>query len=127
MADAAQWLCFRCAQSLTSTTLRTLELKIIALGALVFVVSALLTGVVRRRALATGLVDIPNSRSSHNRTTARGGGLSVVISATVGLVALTLTGFVSADLTMAVAVGGGAVALVGFLDDRRSVRPAIRF
>jgi Fuc2NAc and GlcNAc transferase len=103
------------------------ELKIIVLGALAFVASAVLTGVVRRLALASGLVDVPNPRSSHTQTTARGGGLAVVVTATVGVIALGAMGVVSKDLVLSVAVGGGIVALVGFLDDRHSVRPAIRF
>jgi Fuc2NAc and GlcNAc transferase len=103
------------------------ELKITLLGALVFAGSALLTGVVRRFALASGLVDVPNPRSSHTRTTARGGGLSVVIAATAGVIALSVSGVVSRELTIAVAGGGGIVALVGFLDDRYSLRPAVRF
>jgi Fuc2NAc and GlcNAc transferase len=103
------------------------ESKIIVLGALVFAVSAILTGVVRRFALASGLVDVPNPRSSHTRTTARGGGLSVVIAATAGVTALCVSGVVSRELMIAVVGGGGLVALVGFLDDRHSLRPAVRF
>lgn len=105
----------------------TVELKIIVLGAFVFVASASLTGVVRRIALASGLVDVPNPRSSHTRTTARGGGVSVVLTATVAVIALWITGVVSRDLMLAITIGGGVVALVGFLDDRHSLRPAVRF
>lgn len=104
-----------------------MEPKIIVLGAFVFVTSALLTGVVRHFALASGLVDFPNPRSSHTRATARGGGLAVFVVTTAGVIALALAGVVSRDLVMAVVVGGGAVALVGFLDDRHSVRPVVRF
>lgn len=99
----------------------------IVLGALVFATSALLTGVVRHFAMASGMVDIPNSRSSHTRTTARGGGLSVAVATTAGMIALAVTGVVAEDLALAIAAGGGAVALIGFLDDRYAVRPAIRF
>ncbi len=104
-----------------------MELKIALLGALVFAASALLTGIVRRVALSSGLVDLPNSRSSHNRSTARGGGLSVVFATIVGVIALAITGVVSKHLLVAIAIGGGMVALVGFLDDRYSVRPGVRF
>jgi Fuc2NAc and GlcNAc transferase len=104
------------------------ELKItVLLCALVFAASAALTGAVRRVALSSGLVDVPNSRSSHVRTTARGGGVSVVLATTAGLIALAVTGIVSKPVLMAVIVGGSAVALVGFLDDRYSVRPVVRF
>jgi Fuc2NAc and GlcNAc transferase len=43
------------------------------------------------------------------------------------MTALAVTGIVSKPLLMAITIGGGAVALVGFLDDRYSVRPAVRF
>src|SRR5438105_1512274 len=36
-------------------------------------------------------------------------------------------GAVSFDFLMAVVIGGGAIALIGFLDDRYSVRPGVRF
>jgi len=103
------------------------ELKVTVLGVLVFAGAAMLTGLVRRFALSSGLVDVPNLRSSHTRTTARGGGLAVVLTTTAGVIALAVAGVVSQSLLMAVAIGGGAVALVGFLDDRQSVRPAVRF
>jgi len=103
------------------------NLKITLLGALVFAASTLLTGVVRRFASARGLVDVPNPRSSHTRTTPRGGGLAVVITVTVGVFALAVMGLASRELTIAIVGGGGIVGLVGFLDDRHSLRPAVRF
>jgi len=103
------------------------ELKITLLGALVFAASTVLTGIVRRVALSSGLVDVPNSRSSHKQTTARGGGLAVVFATTVGVIALAIIGVVSKHLLVAVTTGGGMVALIGFLDDRYSVRPGVRF
>ncbi len=83
-----------------------MELKIALLGALVFAASALLTGIVRRVALSSGLVDLPNSRSSHNRSTARGGGLSVVFATIVGVIALAITGVVSAAFWALIWLGG---------------------
>ena len=104
-----------------------MESKIIVLGALVFAVSAILTGVVRRFALASGLVDVPNPRSSHTRTTARGGGLSVVIAATAGVIAFSVGGVISRQLMIALVNGDGLIALIGFLDDRYSLPPTFRF
>jgi Fuc2NAc and GlcNAc transferase len=110
-----------------SDVLVMVELTVIAMGALVFALSVLLTGVVRRFALASGLVDVPNPRSSHTRATARGGGLAVVFAATAGVGGLYVLGVVSRNLALTVVIGGGVVAVVGFLDDRYSVRPAARF
>jgi Fuc2NAc and GlcNAc transferase len=49
-------------------------------------VSASLTKAVRRFSWAHGLLDVPNERSSHVATTARGGGVSIVITATIALI-----------------------------------------
>jgi Fuc2NAc and GlcNAc transferase len=99
---------------------------LIVLSLLVLAVSGLLTGVVRRLALSHGLVDVPNSRSSHTRTTPRGGGLAVVFTSLVYLILLYVAGVISRDFLLIVAIGGGAVALIGFLDDRYSVHPGVR-
>src|SRR5690625_6458059 len=50
-----------------------------------FGLSLLLTGLLRRHALHTQLMDVPNQRSSHSRPTPQGGGLAVVISFPAGL------------------------------------------
>ena len=96
------------------------------LGAVMFGVSAVLTGVVRRVALSSGLVDVPNSRSSHTQSTARGGGLAVVITTAAGFLALRAAGFLPTDLFLGLTIGGCAMALIGFLDDVYSVRPSVR-
>lgn len=98
----------------------------VALIVLVLATSAVLTGVVRRVALSHNLVDVPNARSSHNRTTARGGGIAVVLAAIGGLSLLRAVGVVSWDFFLAVGVGGIAVALIGLLDDLYMVRPGLR-
>jgi Fuc2NAc and GlcNAc transferase len=88
--------------------------------------SALLTQFVRSIAAASGALDVPNARSSHGVPTPRGGGIAIVLVTTAGLLILTLHGTVRWDLAAAVAGGGLAVALVGFADDRRSLRAATR-
>jgi Fuc2NAc and GlcNAc transferase len=105
----------------------SVHVKVIALGVLAFATSTLLTAVVRRVALASGMLDKPNPRSSHTHFTPRGGGLAVAITTTAAVAALSWLGIVSTGLLSALAVGGGAVAVVGFLDDRYSVPPAARF
>lgn len=88
--------------------------------------SALATGLVRRYALSTRLLDIPNSRSSHTASTPRGGGLAVVASLLVGLAVRWV--FVAGDrpLVEAIAGGGGLLAIVGFIDDRRGLSARLR-
>jgi Fuc2NAc and GlcNAc transferase len=96
------------------------------IGIGVLVASALLTGVVRKAAIARGILDVPNRRSSHTTATPRGGGLAIVLAATVGLVSLAAGGLIGTNM-LAVLIGGGlAVALVGLVDDRNAMPPGFR-
>jgi Fuc2NAc and GlcNAc transferase len=79
--------------------------------------AAVLTGLLRRYALATRLIDIPNARSSHNSPTPRGGGLSIVIVFLLGLPVLSMMGVLTSETLWAIFGAGAWVALVGFLDD----------
>jgi Fuc2NAc and GlcNAc transferase len=88
--------------------------------------SASLTGLVRRLAAGSGVLDLPNPRSSHGIPTPRGGGLAIVLVMTAGLLILALWGAVQWQLLWALTGGGLAVALVGALDDRRSLSATIR-
>lgn len=96
------------------------------LGSTAFLASVGLAGLVRRYALARALLDIPNERSSHSAPTPRGGGLAIVVVVLVGLVALALAGWVGPRVAAALTGGGGMVAAVGWLDDRRGVSAAGR-
>lgn len=89
--------------------------------ALVGVVSAFLTGLVRRYALAHMLLDVPNARSSHSTPTPRGGGMAIIVSTLFGLVVLALAGEIPWPDLWALAGAGGLVAAVGLLDDRGHV------
>nr|WP_216110766.1 glycosyltransferase family 4 protein [Aquisalimonas asiatica] len=81
----------------------------------------LLTGWMRAYALNAGLMDIPNARSSHDAPTPRGGGVSVVVVALVGLVWLAWWGALPWAGLVALGGGGAAVAAIGWLDDRADV------
>ena len=91
-----------------------------------FACSALLTQLIRKVALGSGVLDIPNARSSHGVPTPRGGGAAIVLVTTAGLVLLALHGLVGLDLLCALAGGGVAVAVAGLVDDRRSLSAATR-
>ena len=84
---------------------------------LVFGISFLLTSVLRRYAISRSLLDVPNARSSHVVATPRGGGVAIVVSFALSLVFLFFTDSISAGFFLAMAGGGGAVAMIGFLDD----------
>src|SRR5215469_7537140 len=94
------------------------------MGALVL--SAAMTGAVRKFALSRGVLDIPNQRSSHAVPIPRGGGTSIVVVTTAGLLILGCRGNVPWSLVAALGGGGLVVALVGFLDDRSALPAGIR-
>lgn len=95
-------------------------------AAVAFAVAAAITFMVRQYALRTNLLDHPNARSSHVRATPRGGGLSIVIVSLLGTVALWSLGWIGAHLCIALVVGGGLIAGVGFIDDRQGVPVRVR-
>src|SRR5579862_8748827 len=101
---------------MTTFTAITAMTGLMAIAA--FAASALLTGLVRKFALARGVLDLPNERSSHSAPTPRGGGLSIVLVATAVEIALSRLGILRGELFAALAGGGIAVATVGFIDDR---------
>lgn len=88
--------------------------------------AAALTGWQRRRALRTGMLDVPNQRSSHVQPTPRGGGLAIVITVTIASAFLLPCATGAGYLIAAVLPGFVLVALVGWLDDRSGLRPAVR-
>ncbi len=87
----------------------------------VAVVSLVLTGVLRRYALARSLMDIPNARSSHSVPTPRGGGVAIVICFLGALPALAALSVLHWSSVWALLGAGTAVALVGFLDDHSHI------
>jgi len=120
---------------------------VIWIGALLLVgtMSWVLTGLLRRYALAKKILDVPNERSSHLAPTPRGGGLAIVVSFLTsilvlwwlgggganlgkevtssfhGVVASSLSIGIDTPLLLALLGAGGCVALIGFLDDHRHI------
>ena len=86
-----------------------------------------MTGALVRLAPRAGLIDVPNPRSSHTRATPRGGGLAIVAVVTVAAEIVLAGRPEQRGLLVAVLAGGGLVALVGLLDDRRGIAPLPRF
>lgn len=100
---------------------------LVAIAGAVCLLSALCVGLVRRYAIRARLVDHPNERSSHSIPTPRGGGLAIVLLGSLGVASCWVLGLVGTGLTMALVIGGLAVGITGFLDDRRGLSPAVRF
>jgi Fuc2NAc and GlcNAc transferase len=104
----------------------SVSVGVIITALVAFVMSAVLTGLTRKFALMHGVLDVPNERSSHSIATPRGGGLAIVSVANSAMLVLGWLGDVKLNLLMALSAGV-AVAAIGFVDDRRSVRAGIRF
>jgi Fuc2NAc and GlcNAc transferase len=100
------------------------DVIVIACGALAL--SAMLTRVVLRLASRHGLLDLPNERSSHTAPTPRGGGIAIVIASAIALLLLWIRGAVELALIVAILGGGLAVAIAGFIDDRRRLSATTR-
>ena len=92
-----------------------------------FGLSWLLTLLVRRYALQTDLLDHPNDRSSHTVPTPRGGGVAIVASFLLLVLAMGVFGLIEQRLAIATLGAGALVALLGFLDDRSSLPARVRF
>lgn len=88
---------------------------------LAFLSSLVLTGLMRRYALAKQLLDVPNARSSHQQATPRGGGLAMVVSFGLLLLAQSVLGDWDRRLAIAVLPAALMVAGVGFRDDHSHV------
>jgi Fuc2NAc and GlcNAc transferase len=79
-------------------------------------------GLVRRIAP----LDHPNERSLHQSPTPRGGGLGIVV-VVLGVTAIAVfQGLMQRGVALALSGGGVLVALVGWLDDRHTLRPSVR-
>jgi Fuc2NAc and GlcNAc transferase len=85
--------------------------------ALIAVLAFVLTGALRRYALARSIIDVPNARSSHSVPTPRGGGVAIVL-CFIGAIPLLAGNFgLASDVAIALGGAGILVALIGFLDD----------
>ena len=91
-----------------------------------FVISAAGAGLALSYARRSGLLDIPNPRSSHSVPTPRGGGIALV-SAVLAVAAYEVVRIDRRSWSVfLVLLGAIALAFVGWKDDRRSIRVGIR-
>ena len=70
----------------------------LATSVAVFAASVVLTALMRGYLMAHGVLNIPNSRRSHTSVTPRGGGLSIALASTAGLLCLGLIGLTASRL-----------------------------
>lgn len=79
--------------------------------------SFLLTAALRRYALAGGMMDVPNVRSSHSLPTPRGGGVAIVITFLFSLGILHWADWIDTAFLIGAFGAGAIVAVIGFMDD----------
>ena len=94
-------------------------------GVAIIVATWGLSELIRLYALRIGLLDVPNPRSSHTIPTPRGGGLAIVI-VTLATMNLLNLHYRLPRVTVVLTLGGGLIALVGALDDRRGLPVYVR-
>jgi Fuc2NAc and GlcNAc transferase len=95
--------------------------------ALAFFLSAIGVGVTFLYSRRVGLLDVPNYRSSHRVPTPRGGGIALVASVfALGAYAFVQTRQLPAGTFAFLAAGVIALTLIGWLDDRKTIRVSLR-
>lgn len=94
--------------------------------ALCWLLTAALTWLVRRYALRRKLIDAPGERRSHSVLTPRGGGLSIAAVMLLVLFKLSMDAPQWRGFLLAAMPGLVLVALVGWIDDHRSLSPGLR-
>ncbi|MCB0207764.1 MAG: polysaccharide biosynthesis protein [Anaerolineae bacterium] len=91
------------------------------------VTSTLFTEIIRRYTLQRGIVDVPNQRSSHVKTTPRGGGLAVVAVSLSGWLLFFWLSEPNLSPPFWAAFGGALlIAAVSWLDDMRPLSYRLR-
>lgn len=101
---------------------------LVALGLLTPLLAYAGVDVMRRWAQRGRLLDVPNERSSHVQPTPSGGGLVIVLVATLGLIVAWLRyPTLPAPSLVAYLAGAYLIAVVSWLDDLRSLSNRIRF
>jgi UDP-GlcNAc:undecaprenyl-phosphate GlcNAc-1-phosphate transferase len=95
-----------------------MDLTTVAVAALA---AAVVTGLVAALLPRLGVVDVPNHRSSHDRPVPRGGGVGMLAGVAAGLLVSHPDHLLAVGL-----VGALVLAIVGFVDDVRSLPAVLR-
>ncbi|WP_159153458.1 MraY family glycosyltransferase [Acinetobacter johnsonii] len=91
-----------------------------------FVLSFVLTYLMRLYALKKNIIDNPNERSSHSVPTPRGGGVAVVCSYLMALAVLIYSQQLTVHIGLTIMAAGFVIALLGFLDDHGHINAMLR-
>lgn len=83
----------------------------------VFILTFVLTGLLRRYAIRRNVLDVPVERSAHTLPTPRGGGVAFVIAVLIALPFFEAAGYLTQNGSLALLGSGVFIATLGFLDD----------
>ncbi len=73
------------------------------------------------------LIDVPNHRSSHKKPIPRGAGICMAVGFFFGLCFLFFFDVIELQWLLPLAISVPLVTIIGFLDDRKSLSPGLRF
>jgi len=104
----------------------TVRLPSVAVAGVVAAATVILTGVVRRVAIAWAVLDVPNERSLHRVPTPRAGGLAIAIVVLGVVLWLGWRGDLGPRAVIGLIGGASLVAAVGWVDDLRSLPNSVR-
>ncbi len=90
-----------------------------------FVLSLLITNLIRFFAIKKSLLDIPTERSSHTNPTPKGGGIGIVIAWFLGIFYFYLSGKIGLHYFLAFSAGI-ILVIVGIIDDIKSLNAFLR-
>lgn len=99
---------------------------LLLVGAAAALLGVVLTALVRRFALHYAVLDVPNDRSLHEVPAPRGGGVAIVAIAVAAIVLAGLGGHLPVGSFSGLLGGGLLVAVVGWIDDLRSLPVRVR-
>jgi len=91
----------------------------------IFLLSFILTYIIKEIAIKKSLVDIPNDRSSHSTPTPHGGGIAIAITWFIGISYLFYIGDINNSLYYALLVGI-IISTVSYLDDLYELSAKLR-
>ena len=102
-------------------------MEYIVFPTLVFLFSLFLTWIVRLYAVKYHIIDNPNERSSHTIPTPRGGGMAIVAAFIFVILVFFFMDKIESHFLYALVLSGGLIAVIGFIDDCRSLSSKVRF
>jgi len=98
----------------------------IGLSIVLFILSILLTLLVKHFTIRKSILDLPNERSSHSLPTPRGGGIAIAITWFLAITYLYIRKYIDSTPFFAL-LCGLPISVIGLVDDVITISPRVRF